>query len=117
MTALLAWLVIMWANAVIAGCTYDHKCITNHSASLGLMQTETSALGCKILSVNQYYNQSLMNIANSSWTLYHLSIPAIDIRFNSNQSKCRVKLSFVGGSFLCLTLDFSRTWVFLQGVD
>ena len=66
MTALFAWLVIMWANAVIAGCTYDHKRITNHSASLGLMQSETSVLECKILSVNQYYIPTLMNIANSS---------------------------------------------------
>ena len=68
MTALFAWLAIVRANAVIAGCTYDHKCITNHSASLGLMHTETSALECKILSVNQYYIQTLMNIVNSSWT-------------------------------------------------
>ena len=44
----------MWANAVIAGQIYDHKCITNHSASLGLMQTETTALECKILFVSQY---------------------------------------------------------------
>ena len=48
----------MWANAVIAGQIYDHKCITNHSASLGLMQTETTALECKILSVNQYSNSN-----------------------------------------------------------
>ena len=69
MTAMFAWLVIMWANAVIAGCTNDHKYITNHSASLGPMQTETSALECEILSVNQYYIPTLMNNANSSWTL------------------------------------------------
>ena len=70
MTALFAWLVIMCANAVIAGCTtYDHNCITNHSASLGLMQTETSALECKILSMHQHYITTLMNIANSSRTL------------------------------------------------
>ena len=66
MTALFAWLVIMLANAVIAGQIYDHKCITNHSASLGLMQTETTALECKIMSVNQYYTPTLMNMANSS---------------------------------------------------
>ena len=69
MTALFAWLVIMWANAGIAGCTYDHKCITNHSASLGLMKTEISALEYNILSVNHYYIPTLMNIVNSSWTL------------------------------------------------
>ena len=81
----------MWAKAVIAGCTYDHKCIANHSASLGLMQTETSALERKILSVNKYYISTLMDIAHSSWTLMDiahsswtlkpLSIPAIDIHF------------------------------------
>ena len=69
----------MWANAVIAGCTYDHKCIPNHSAYLGLMQTETSALKCKTLSVNQYYTPTLMNMANS--------IPAIDIRLKVNAGK------------------------------
>ena len=75
---------ILGGNLYIAGYTYDHKCITNHSASLGLMQTETSALECKILSVNQYYIPTLMNIANSRWTLKHLSIPAIDIHFKVN---------------------------------
>ena len=69
MTALFEWLVIMWANAVIAGCTYDHKCITNHSASLGLLQTETTALECKILSVSQYHIANCNEHCNSSWTL------------------------------------------------
>ena len=52
----------MLANAVIAGQIYDHKCITNHSASPGLMQTETTDLECKILSVNQYYTPTLMKV-------------------------------------------------------